>query len=339
MSGVNNKQDYFVSVVSVLNNNKPIIEDYLKQLSDILEKNYMDYEIVLIDQCSSDGTVALMDNVLKELPSIRYIRLNQIVHDDVALAAGLENAIGDFVVLLKPDRDPVDCIPELVNLCREGYDIVIGVSHHRRSIGYRFIRPYIQWLLNWIGYYLPKNATTLRCLSRRCVNTVTSIGRFHLQFFVRISKTGYPSCSYTYNQNIEYAKKETLIHGIVQTCRLLIFNSTKPLRWMAVLGFAGSLLAFLIAFYSIAVRLFVSKVVEGWTSTILFMSVMFMILFSMLAFFGEYLSRLLDYSGEYQDYSIVYEKNSSVMLNENRYNVLDDSVASQINKVQTRRNG
>jgi polyisoprenyl-phosphate glycosyltransferase len=90
--------------------------------------------------------------------------------------------------------------------------------------------------------------------------------------------------------------------------------------------------------YSLLVHLINDTVASGWTTTILFMSMLFAILFTMLSFFGEYLSRLLNDRSEHKDYNVVYEKNSSVMLNENRSNVLFNSVNDEINKSQTGRN-
>jgi hypothetical protein len=68
------------------------------------------------------------------------------------------------------------------------------------------------------------------------------------------------------------------------------------------------------------------------------MSLLFMLQFVMLAFFGEYLGRLLDDRSEQVDYSIVFEKNSAVMVNQDRVNVLSDSLIPYANKVQTGRN-
>lgn len=78
-------------------------------------------------------------------------------------------------------------------------------------------------------------------------------------------------------------------------------------------------------------------VVEGWTTTVFFMSVLFMLQFIMLAFFGEYLSRLLDDRSEQAAYSIVFEKNSAVMVNQDRVNVLNDAITVAPNLVQTGR--
>jgi len=99
----------------------------------------------------------------------------------------------------------------------------------------------------------------------------------------------------------------------------------------------GSFSAFLFAMYSLLVHLVKGHVVEGWTTTILFMSALFMMQFIMMAFFGEYLGRLLDDRSEQADYSVVFEKNSAVMVNRDRVNVIGDSVSAEVNLVQTGR--
>ena len=63
-----------------------------------------------------------------------------------------------------------------------------------------------------------------------------------------------------------------------------------------------------------------------------------MMQFIMMAFFGEYLGRLLDDRSEQADYSVVFEKNSAVMVNQDRVNVLSDSLSAEENLVQTGRN-
>ena len=180
----------------------------------------------------------------------------------------------------------------------------------------------MQWLLKHIGYNLPRNATSLRCLSRRAVNAVTRTGRFHHQFYVRINNTGYPYGIYSYSQKRSEAKR-TLVNGLSNGLHLMVFNSTKPLRWISGLGVIGSLMAFSFSLYSLVIHYFKETVIEGWTTMVLFTSLLFMIMFIILAFLGEYLSRLLDDRNEQSDYTVSFEKNSSVMLNEKRENVIN----------------
>ena len=335
----NDKLDCFVSVVSVIQNMGKTIDFYLNDLNRYLEKHFSDYEIVLIDQCSRDGTVESIEKLLTKIPSIRLIELAYPVYNDVAFSAGLENSIGDFIVIFEPDTDPVDCILKIVKQCRAGSDVVIGVAKQRQSIMYRFIRPWIQFILHKIDYDLPPNSTSLRCLSRRCVNTVTQTGRFHHQFSMRIARSGYPSSSFNYTLQKENKKLRTLKQGFKDATRLLVFNSTTPLRWMSALGLAGSIFSFTIAFFALLIKFFKENVIAGWTSTVMFMSVLFALLFTILAFFGEYLGRLLDDRSEHLDYDVVSEKTSSIMLDENRYNVLSESISNEINAVQTGKNG
>ena len=333
-----NKLDCFVSVVSIIQNMGKTIDSYLNDLYLHLEEHFSDYEIVLIDQCSKDETIVTLERALKKIPSIRLIELAYPVHKDIALGAGLENAIGDFLVIINPITDPVNCIYKIVKQCKQGSDIVIGVAEQKRSLPYRVIRPWIQFILHKIGYDLPPNTTPLRCLSRRCVNTVTQTGRFHHQLYVRIAKSGYPNSTFNYKLIKDTKNKHTLRQGLNEAVHLLVFNSTKTLRWMSILGLAGSILAFLIAFYALLIKFFKENVIEGWSSLVMFMSVLFALLFAILAFFGEYLGRLLDDRSEQRDYDVVSEKNSSVMQEENRFNVLSESISNDVNLVQTGRN-
>ena len=172
------------------------------------------------------------------------------------------------------------------------------------------------------------------------MNAVTATGRFHHQLSMRIQKTGYPMASFRYallSKALE-GQPRSLASGLRDLLQLLVFNSSRPLRWMSGLGLFGSLSAFLFGLYSLLIHLVKSHVVEGWTTMVLFISVLFMIQFILMAFFGEYLGRILDESGNQAEYSVVFEKNSSVMVDQDRVNVLNDSLSPEDNKTQTGRN-
>lgn len=108
---------------------------------------------------------------------------------------------------------------------------------------------------------------------------------------------------------------------------------------MSILGFGGSLAGFLFACYSVLIHLFSGLIVEGWTTTILVVTSLFIIQFVMMAFFGEYLGRLLDESNSQAEYAVVYERTSEVMVNTDRFNVMHSSLPLESNYVQTGRDG
>ncbi len=332
------KSESFVSVVLLTADGLASLESSVRRVQDVLASTYTDYEVVVIGLGPSCEKAAAEDAILREVPCVRFVQLSAAVHDDVAWAAGVECAIGDFVILFDPRIDPVTEIPHLVERCRAGADVVIGTAARGSSAGYSILRLLSTRVLRAIDYDLPKNATTLRCLSRRAVNAVTRTGRFHHQFFLRIQKTGYPSVAFPY-EPVGALGARGVWAGARDLIRLMVFNSSRPLRWMSFIGFGGSVVAFGFAAYSVLIHLVSGSVVQGWTTTILFMSVLFMTQFVMMAFFGEYLGRLLDDRSEQSDYSVVFEKNSSVMVDADRVNVLGTSTAREENMVQTARNG
>lgn len=334
------KSDSFVSVVLVKCQPLASLESVLHRIQCDLDTHYSDYEIVIVGQGTTKTYTLQDDAVLKSIPSLRYIQLASQVHFDVAWAAALENAIGDFVVMFDDAKDPIQSIFETVVICKSGFDVVVGVACQPRTLAYRLFRSMADRILKSVDYSLPRDATGLRCLSRRAVNSVTCTGRFHHQLSMRIQKTGYPQTAYNYNLlSTENAGiPRSLFVGIGDLLRLIVFNSSRPLRWMSALGLFGSFSAFLFAAYSLLSHLLKGHVVEGWTSTILFMSILFMMQFVIMAFFGEYLGRLLNERSEQADYSVVFEKNSTVMVNQDRVNVLSNSVNAEINLVQTGRN-
>ncbi|MCX8956422.1 glycosyltransferase family protein [Erwinia psidii] len=331
------KSESFVSVVIVVQSDVEEIHPTLLGVYRVLDEHYTDFEMVIIAAGLHSTNAQAEDAILKNIPGVRIIHLSAEVSIDVALAAGLENAIGDFVVLWNPCSDPLDAIPGMVSQCRVGQDVVIGVTTRAKSLSYRFIRTVANKTLHAIGYDLPKNSTCMRCLSRRAVNAVTRVGRFHHQFFLRIQKTGYPVGIYTYVP-LREAEGLGLLTSIRRLLRLMVFNSSRPLRWMSGIGFCGSLAAFIFASYSVLIHLLNGHVVEGWTSLVFFMSLLFNLQFIMMAFFGEYLGRLLDESSAQSEYAVVYERHSDVMLNTDRVNVLSEAVSPENNRVQTGRN-
>ena len=329
--------DCLVSVVTTVRNQGAAIEPFVRRLQALLAAHFCDYEILLIDRRSDDDTLARVECVLREVPGIRLIRLSADVHADVAWAAGCENAIGDFVVLMSLPDDPLELVVPAVRQCREGSDVVVGAAPQAASLPYRLLRPLIGKVLKkFLDYDLPRAATEFRCLSRRAVNSVTEGRCARYRFPLRIARTGYPSSTIAYTRRAGTEPRRDLRRGFRDAMRLLVFNSTAPLRYMSGVGILGSTLAFLGALYSLLVRFFKHDTVEGWTSIVLLFSGLFCLMFVILAFFGEYLGRILDETVE-REYHVVFERNSSVMVREDRLNVLHESESDSPNAVQTGR--
>lgn len=321
------KNPAFVSVAWVVSDDAVSMREIVPSVHSLLAERYADFEMLVLLEPAASRSAEEFESLLHTLVGLRVLKLATPVAYDVAVAAAFENAIGDFVVLMTPGEDPPSVIPELVERCKQGADIVIGVARHPASWPYRVVRPWVSAAVRAIGYDVPKNATSLRCLSRRAVNAVTQAGRFHHQVFVRMQKTGYPWAAHPY-QPIASVCRRTLRRGVKDALRLLVFNSNKPLRWSTGVGMTVSALSLLVGLAGIASGLVGSGRISRVDVALTLASAMSFMLVAMLGFVGEYITRLLDERTEQFVYFISSERNSSVMLNEHRVNVLTDSTAA-----------
>ena len=130
------KIDRFVSVIAPLYNVEELIVSYIEDTINVLNKHYTNYELVLVDDGSEDNTVELVTSLLNEYEGIRLLRLSREFGEEIAITAGLDTVIGDFTIVMLPHMDPSDKIPELVQHCIDGSDVVFGIRPYsgRRKV-------------------------------------------------------------------------------------------------------------------------------------------------------------------------------------------------------------
>src|SRR5437016_5152966 len=97
----------FLSVVAPLHNEAPHLDGSLRELVALLESRYANYEVILVDDWSTDGTAGLAERLVERLPCLRLIRLARQFGTNIAIAAGLDAAIGDYVLVIDLQHDPV----------------------------------------------------------------------------------------------------------------------------------------------------------------------------------------------------------------------------------------
>ena len=156
------KSDSFVSVALVQSQPLATLESDLLRIQCDLDERYSDYEVVVVGQGTAQAFTFRDETVLKNIPSLRYIQLASRVHMDVAWAAALENAIGDFVVMFNPAVSPLQTISETVAICKSGFDVVVGVASQPRTVAYRVFRSMADSILRMVDYSLPRVATRRR---------------------------------------------------------------------------------------------------------------------------------------------------------------------------------
>jgi dolichol-phosphate mannosyltransferase len=323
--------DCFLSVIAPLHDDADVVDAFVDEVLGVVAPAYENYELVLVDDGSTDGTFERVSRRLEKDRCLRLVRLSRRFGRDIAISAGLDTVIGDFVVVLLPETDPPELIPGIVERCRRGAGIVYGIRA-RRPAEPAFLRVgtrVFYWYFNRVlGVDLPPNSTDYRAYSRQTVNAITRI-KDHLRYLRTFGVyVGYGAEPFTYEPRLRRGRVRGRSPGdaIKLALDMTVANSTRPLRIVSLLGLSISGLSALYALWVLLLRLFDPNLVEGWAAQQLLLSVVSVFLFLILAVLCEYVGRLL---GEVRDrplYFVSEERTSSVLLaNEERRNVVTES--------------
>ena len=325
------RADLFVSVVAPLHDDAPIVEGFLTELGEVLKGAYANYEIVLVDDASADDTVARVDGLLSRIECVRLIRLSRTFGTEVAITAGLECSIGDFVVVAMPETDPPALIPQIVESCRSGAGIVTGLAptdRPRSAAASLMARAFRWYARRFWGTDVLTEATHFRALSRQALNAFTQLRDGYRQLRWYSATIGFQSATFVYTplRRSGRARQRSFWAHAVEAIEMIVVNSRHPLRFASHLGLLASGINLLYLGYVIAVYLFRDHVAEGWTTLSLQQGVMFFLVFVVLTVLSEYTGRILEETRRRPPYFVMDEKNSSVVLTDReRRNVVLDS--------------
>jgi dolichol-phosphate mannosyltransferase len=158
-------------VVPVLNE-EAVLADTRATLNRVLEGVDLPFEVVVVDNGSTDRTPALLAEVCVADPRWKYVRLSRNFGYQNSITAGMLTARGDAIMIIDADlQDPPELIPEFVARWQEGYDIVYGVREKRtgesplRVIPTMLAMRFITWMSDEIK--LPLNSSDFRLITRR----------------------------------------------------------------------------------------------------------------------------------------------------------------------------
>ena len=121
-----------VSVVVPVYNEEDSVEELLNRLGETLRETRRTYEIVLVDDGSSDRTLELAEQAQAKEPDLRIVQLQGNFGQTAALVAGFDHARGEIIIAMDGDlqHDPVE-IPNFLEKIDEGYDVVSGWRRQR----------------------------------------------------------------------------------------------------------------------------------------------------------------------------------------------------------------
>ncbi|MFZ5690416.1 MAG: glycosyltransferase family 2 protein [Pseudomonadota bacterium] len=258
------------------------------------------YEIVFVDDGSSDGTLAAIRAAADTFPQVRYVSFTRNFGHQEALRAGLRHARGRAVIVMDADFEhPPELIPQLVAAWRDGAKVVAT----RREDGEADLpalksvtsRLYYR-LLDAIGdVRIEPGSSDFMLLDRSVADTVNGFADQDVFLRGAVRWLGFPTKTIAFSRGARtYGEsKYTLRRMIDLAVTGIAAHSVRPLRlaiWLA-LGFAA--LGLLLLVYSVVSYLLVPQTVTGWTSIMATIALLGAAQLLVLGIIGEYVGRTL----------------------------------------------
>ncbi len=270
--------------------------DRLREVADGLGEPY---EILCVNDGSTDGTESLLESLAAEDERIRPVHFSRNFGHMAALTAGLElaEAQGAVLCLDADGQHPPEMIPRMVEGWRKGADIVQAVRIHTRQGGFlkSATSRLFYHLLNYLADAdLPDGAADFRLLDRQVVDALNALPervRFvrALVYWVGFRREVVP---YEAAPRLAGSSK----YGLIQMVQLALSGitsfSTRPLRISLFVGAAVTLLAFFYALYILWCFATGVALVPGWTSMLLVVLTLSGVQLMALGIASEYLARL-----------------------------------------------
>ncbi len=271
-------------------------EEFMKNEAFLKEKN-LDFEIIYVDDGSTDGTVREVKKLHETDHRVRFISFSRNFGKEAAIYAGFKKAVGDYVVMMDADlQDPPSLLPEMFSYIEEGYDSVATRRVSRKgepAIRSFFARRFYK-LMNRISKTdIVDGARDYRLMTRQVVDAILSLGEYN-----RFSKgifgwVGFKTKWVEY-ENVERVKGETKwsFWGLfMYSLEGIIAFSTAPLAIASFLGVLFCILAFILILFILIRSLFWEDPTSGWQSMVCIISLVSGVQLLCLGILGEYLSK------------------------------------------------
>jgi dolichol-phosphate mannosyltransferase len=286
-----------ISIVIPAHNEESNIVVMRQRLAAVLD-TYGDYEILFVDDGSSDTTLQKIEKLAQTDPKVKYISFSRNFGHQKALRAGLDHAVGQCAITLDADlQHPPELIPKMIELWKQGYEAVSAFRENSSDLSLfkRKTSEYFYKLLNYLSSVeVRPGAADFRLIDRAVLDVFKQIKEEHLFLRGMISWMGFRQCFIPYQQEkrLRGDSKYSLKKMVLLALDGITSFSVRPLHLTTLFGGIVSLSSFLYGLFAISAALFSNKVISGWTSMIL--SVLFLggIQLLMLGIVGEYLGKL-----------------------------------------------
>ena len=286
-------------VVPCYNEEEAIPLYYEAMQKQMTKMDYVDFEIIFVNDGSKDKSLEIMRTLAKKDKRIRYVSFSRNFGKEAGMYAGLEATTGDFITTMDVDlQDPPELLEEMYKgITEEGYDCVATKSTSRN--GYSPLRKlFTKWFYDIIGHIskteMVAGARDYRLMTRQMVDAILSLKEYNRYSKGLFSFVGFDT------KWIEFENKER-VAGTTKWNFWKLFSyaldgivgfSTAPLTMAAFIGVLFCLIAFIMIIVIIVKTLAFGDPTSGWPSLACIIFMVSGIQLLCLGVIGEYLAKM-----------------------------------------------
>lgn len=287
-----------LSVVLPAYNEELMTAKVCRTLKEILDHEGISYELVLVDDGSSDGTWNQIEQISEQDPNVTAVHFSRNFGKEAAIVAGLAQASGDAVAVMDCDlQHPPETLVKMFRLWEQGYEIVEGIKTNRgkESLLHRKSAGLFYGIMSRATGFDMQNASDFKLLDRKAVESVLSMPERSMFFRAASSWIGYRSTSVLFEvQEREAGESKWSARSLISYAfRNIVAFTTLPLQFVTA-GAVGCFICSLILLVYSLVRYFTGHAVEGYTTLLIVLLFIGSAVMMSLGIIGYYIARIYE---------------------------------------------
>lgn len=298
-----------ISVIIPIYNEAENIRELHKRLIASIAPVSPRFELIFIDDGSTDSSLDLLQELQNKDNNIRIIRFTRNFGQQSAVLAGFRNCKGKIIVQLDADlQNPPEEIPKLLQKLNEGYDIVSGIRENRQD---SFFRKACSWFLftfvsTLVGKNVKLDISSFRVMNKSVVEKIDQCKDKSRFLSVLVSWLGVSSAQVEVEHSKRlYGETKYTTGKLIQLSIDLITGFSRfPLRMVTYLGFFGATMGFMLMLFLLFQRYVRGFMFDGFTVLAALFSLFAGVQLLSIGILGEYIGRIYSQVQDRPDYII-----------------------------------
>lgn len=289
-----------ISCVMPAHNEAANLPRVVAQVLATLRRLSQRVELIVVDDGSRDATVAVVEQLCRQYPEVVLLQLSRNFGKEAAITAGLSCATGDVVVIMDSDgQHPIDLVPKMLDLWREGLDVVYAIRTTRddqTALHGQLVQLFYRFVNSGNRVKIPPNAGDFRLMDQQVVKALNALPERNRFMKGLYAWAGFKSTAIEYEPlpRLEGVSRFGWRSSIGLAVTGVVAFSTVPLRFLSLLGLLLSLAAFGYGAWVVVEYFYLGIQVSGYATIVVGMMLLSGIQLMGMGILAEYVGRIYE---------------------------------------------